>query len=143
MKKLRILKQILVRTKALRILSSFFIFFLIAAALVMITEPGITSYSDAVWFCYAVITTCGFGDFTATTLIGRGLSVLLSIYAVLVIAIVTGVVVNYYTQIIRLQEEQTLTSIIDKLERLPELSKEELTQISNRAKELHHKINRS
>lgn len=143
MKRLRVLKQILVRTKAMQILTSFLIFVLGTACIITIVEPSITTYFDGLWYCYAVITTCGFGDFAAATLIGRIISVLLSAYAVLTIAIITGVVVNYYTQIIQLQQEETLASIIDKLERLPELSMEELEQISKRTKEIHDRINRS
>ncbi len=143
MRRLRILKQILVRTKAIQILSSFVVFVFICAFAIMAVEPDINSYFDALWYCYAVITTCGFGDFAAATFIGRILSVLLSVYAVLVIAIVTGVVVNYYTQIIQLQQEQTLASIIDTLEHLPDYSKEELTAISERVKKIHDQISRS
>ncbi len=60
-------------------------------------------------------------------------SVILTIYSVLVVAIITGVVVNYYNQIIQIQQEETLVSFIDKLEKLPELSKDELLQISKKA----------
>lgn len=143
MKRLRILKQILIRTKAIQILSTFLIFVFGCALVIQAVEPDIHSYFDALWYCYAVITTCGFGDFTAATFIGRAASVLLSIYAVLVIAVVTGVVVNYYNQIIQIQQEQTLASVVDKLERLPELSKTELEQISERARDIHNKINPS
>ena len=143
MKKIHILKLILVRTKAMQILTSFLIFILGAALIIVTVEPDIDSYIDALWYCYAVITTCGFGDFTAATLIGRIISVLLSAYAVLAIAIITGVVVNYYTQIIQIQQEDTLAAISDKLERLPELSKEELEIISKRAREIRDQISRS
>lgn len=50
-----------------------------------------------------------------------------------VIAIVTGVVVNFYNQIIFLQQEETITAFMDNLEHLPELSAEELVQISEKA----------
>lgn len=143
MKKLRILKQILIRTKSMEILTSFLFFTFGAAFVILTVEPSITSYQDALWYCYAVVTTCGFGDFAAATFIGRVTSVLLSIYAVLVIAIITGVVVNYYMQIIQLQQEDTLAAMADKLERLPELSQEELKAISKRAVEIRKKINRS
>ena len=143
MKKLRILKQILNRTKAIQLLSSFLICVLICAGIIVVVEPDITSYFDAIWYCYAVITTCGFGDFAAVTLIGRLASIFISVYAVFAIAIVTGVVVNYYMQLINVQQKETLSAVIDKLERLPELSQEELVQISDHVKEIHDRINRS
>lgn len=46
--------------------------------------------------------------------------------------IVTGVVVNYYGQIVEMQRRETAMMFLDKLERLPELSKEDLEDISKR-----------
>ena len=51
------------------------------------------------WYCFAVITTIGFGDFYATSLIGRVLTVILGIYGIVVVAILTSVVVNFYNEI--------------------------------------------
>ena len=65
-----------------------------------------------------------------TTAIPRILSVVLTAYSVLIIAIVTGVVVNYYTQMIEMKNKETLSSFLDRLERLPELSGEELESLS-------------
>lgn len=132
MKKLRILKKILVRTHAHKILFGFVLFILAVALILTLREPGIHNYCDALWYCYAVISTTGFGDIVVVTFIGKALSILLTIYSILVIAIVTGVVVNYYNQIIKLQQEATVTSYINKLEHLPELSKTELEEISQK-----------
>lgn len=134
MKKLRILREILHRTQADKILLSFVFFVFVDAFLIMLVEPGINHYGDSIWYCYVALATIGFGDIVATTFAGRILTILLSLYATLVIAIVTGVVVNYYMQIIQLRQKETLSNLMDKLERLPEMSKEELEEISERAK---------
>lgn len=134
MKKLRILREILHRTNADKILMSFVVFLFIDAFLIMLVEPGINHYGDSIWYCYVALATIGFGDIVATTFVGRVLTILLSLYATLVIAIVTGVVVNYYMQIIQLRQKETLSNLMDKLERLPEMSKEELQEISEKAK---------
>ena len=42
--------------------------------------------------------------------------------------------VNYYGQIVEMQRRETAMMFLDKLERLPELSKEELEDISKRVK---------
>ena len=81
-----------------------------------------------------MISTAGFGDIVAVTLIGKTCSVLLTIYTLFVVAIVTGVVVNFYTQLVELQRKETLAAFMDKLERLPELSKDELETISRNIK---------
>ena len=130
MKKLRILWGILKHTHADRILLGFVLFLLVDAAVIQIVEPDINRYGDALWYCYAVISTAGFGDIVAVTFIGKACSVLLTIYTLFVVAIVTGVVVNFYTQLVELQRKETLAAFMDKLERLPELSKDELETIS-------------
>ena len=134
MKKLKILWGILRHTHADRILLGFVLFLLTDAAIIQIVEPDINRYGDALWYCYAVISTAGFGDIVAVTLIGKTCSVLLTIYTLFVVAIVTGVVVNFYTQLVELQRKETLAAFMDKLERLPELSKDELETISRNIK---------
>lgn len=134
MKNLKILWGILKHTHADRILFGFVLFLLADAAVIQIVEPGISRYGDALWYCYAVISTAGFGDIVAVTLIGKTCSVLLTIYTLFVVAIVTGVVVNFYTQLVEIRRKETLAAFMDKLEHLPELSREELETISKNIK---------
>lgn len=61
-------------------------------------------------------------------------SVLLTIYSLFVVAIATGVVVNFYTQMVEMQRKETLAMFMDQLERLPELSREELENISRKVR---------
>lgn len=137
MKRLRILRNILVRTKTNRILIIYLIFVLLSALIIFLVDPAITRYGDALWYCYAVISTAGFGDVVATTMLSKILSVLVTAYSTIVIAIVTGVVVNFYTQIIELQRKETLTAFMDKLEHLETMSKEELKEISSQVKKFN------
>ena len=140
MKRLRVLRNILVRTKTDKILLVYLAFVLICALLIVMVDPAITSYSDALWYCYAVISTAGFGDIVATTVISKLLSLLVTVYSVIVIAIVTGVVVNFYTQLIELQRKETLTAFMDKLEHLETMSKEELKEISAQVKKFNDNV---
>ena len=126
--------MILKRTKATQILSGYIVFLFVSAAIIQLVEPDINHYGDALWYCYAVLSTAGFGDIVAITFIGKLVSVLVTIYTIFVVAIVTGVVVNYYGQIVEMQRRETAMMFLDKLERLPELSKEELEDISKRVK---------
>ncbi len=130
MKKLRILKQILVHTRAYKMLLSFVGFILIDALIIFLFDPAFSSYGDSLWYCYAVITTIGFGDLVVTTFIGKCCTVVLSGYAIIVLGIVTGIIVNFYTEILRLQQEDSLSSFLHKAEHLSELSKEELDELS-------------
>lgn len=134
MKRLRVLRNILVRTKTNRILIIYLVFVLFSAMLIFLCDPNITRYADALWYCYAVISTAGFGDVVATTMLSKVISVLVTAYSTIVIAIVTGVVVNFYTEIIELQRKETLAAFMDKLERLDTMSKDELKEISDQVK---------
>ena len=136
MKKIRVLAIILKRTKADRVLSGFLLFLFAAALIIQIVEPDINRYVDALWYCYAVISTAGFGDVVAVTFIGKVCSVLLTVYSMFVLAIVTGVVVNFYSQVVETHSKETLTPLMNQLEHLPELSKEELEAISQTIKKL-------
>lgn len=133
-KKLRVLWNILRHTNADKVLSSYLLFVFIDAALLWILEPSITTYRDALWYCYAVVSTAGFGDVVVSGLIPKILSVLLTVYSLLVIAIVTGVVVNFYTQMMEARNRESIVSFLDELERLPELSEEERKDLSERVK---------
>ncbi|MBR2491550.1 MAG: two pore domain potassium channel family protein [Ruminiclostridium sp.] len=136
MKKLRILRMVLHKTKADRLVLGFVGFLLVIAAVVWVAEPSIPTYGDALWFCYAVLSTSGFGDFTAVTFVGRICAVLVTVYSIFVIAIVTGVVVSFFQQSVQVQFEDSKLTFLDRLERLPELSREELEEMARKAKKL-------
>ena len=136
MKRLRILKGVLKRTHADRLIGGFVAFFLLDAFLIMLAEPGITNYRDAVWYCYAVFSTAGFGDIVAQTFMGRALSILLTIYTILIVALVTGVIVAFYNDIVSMKYKASKAEVLDKLENLENLSKEELAELSDKIRRI-------
>jgi voltage-gated potassium channel len=133
---LHMLAVILRRSKTWEVLWGFVGFVMVSALVVKVAEPHIATYGDALWYCYAVVTTVGFGDITVTSLVARLVSVVLSAYAVLVIAVITGVVVDFYNEIAEAQRHESLSLFLDELEKLPELSDEELKALSDKIKEL-------
>ena len=62
-------------------------------------EESMKSYSDALWYCFAIVTTIGFGDITAVSAAGRVLSVILGIYGIIVVALITSIIVNFYNEV--------------------------------------------
>lgn len=97
--KIKIFVDILAKTHTLDVLLCLLAMIIGFSFLFPMFEPGITDYWDAMWYCFAVITTIGFGDFYAVTVIGRVLTVFLGIYGIVTVAILTSVIVNYYNAV--------------------------------------------
>ena len=93
---LKTLTQIIRKTYAAEIIFGLLLLIFSFSYLFTVIEENLTDYWDAVWYCFAIVTTIGFGDFTAVTLIGRILSVILGIYGIVVVALITSVIVNFY-----------------------------------------------
>ena len=136
MKKLRLLKGVLKRTKANQIIISYLLFFFADALILWLIEPSIETYGDSLWYCFTVFSTIGFGDIIATTFIGRILTVFLSVLTIFVVAIVTGVVVAFNNDVVSMQYKASKAAVLDKLENLDKLSKEELQSLSSQIKNI-------
>lgn len=61
---------------------------------------------------------------------GRILTVILVLYGIFVIALIPGVVVNYFVEFNKIRYNESLLMFMDRLEYLDTLSKEELREIS-------------
>lgn len=131
--------RILKRTGTLKIFMSFLLFLCADAAVLTLVEPGIKTFGDGLWYCFVAATTIGFGDICAVTRVGRVLTVLVAMYGILMTAMVPGVVVSYYMEYLKVRERDTISLFLEKLERLPELSREELEELSQRVREFDHK----
>ena len=129
MKKTRLLKIVLKRTGAIKLLCSYVIVFFAVSVAIWIFEPNITRLFDSIWYCFSV----------ATTLVGRVLSIFLSICSILIIAVVPGVITSYYVESTKLRADESSAKFLDDLEHLPELSKEELTKLSEKVKKFNRK----
>ena len=138
-KRLELLGRIFEYTGAYRLLCSFTLFVFIDAFLIWIFEPTIKSYGDALWYCYAVISTAGFGDVVVTAFIPKILSILLTVDSLLCLAIFTGVVVNYFNKMVELKNKDTLEAFLDQVERLPEMDEEELRVLSEKVRHFRSK----
>ena len=138
-KPLRRMIHLLVRTGAIKIFFAYLVVVAIGGVLTWIFEPQVNNFGDGLWFCFVASTTIGFGDITAVTIPGRIVVVIITGISILTTAMVPGVVVAYYTEYIRAKEKDTASTFLEKLERLPELDKEELKKLSERVKRFSQK----
>ena len=127
--------KIMQKSGAYKIISGFFTFLLLCAFVIWRTEPGVITYGEALWYCFAAVSTIGFGDVTVHTAVSRVLTVLLSVYGVVTLAIFTAVVVQYFQEVVSHGQREKIRLFMNQLERLPELSNEELKQLSQQARE--------
>ncbi len=123
---------ILKHTGTAAMLINFLWIYALAALAIWAMEPGIPGYGDALWYLYVAAMTIGFGDFAAVTLVGRIITVIITLMACVLTAMITGVVVSYYTEYLKAKESETVSAFLEELEHLPELSPEELTRLSQR-----------
>lgn len=119
--------------------------YFICAFLLYLVEPQVTNLGDGLWFCFISYSTIGFGDITAVTPFGRILIIFITVYGMVVLAMVPGVVVSYYMEYLKAKESDTISTFLEKLENLPNLPKSELAEISDRVKEFkkRNKLNKS
>ena len=94
--KLDVLKEIIRKTYAAEIISGLLLLIVAFSYMLKFTDEAFASFWDALWYCFAVVTTIGFGDLTPTTTIGRLLSVILGLYGIVVVALITSIIVNFY-----------------------------------------------
>ena len=114
------------------------VFFMIGFGICLL-EPTIEGYLDSLWYCFGVATTIGFGDLLATNILSRILTVILSLYSTLIVALIPAVLINYFIEYMEMRKSESAIVIIDKLENLDKLSREELVELSKKIKTITKK----
>ena len=100
-----ILKKIIRKTYASEILFGLALLIATFSLILPLFETDIPDFGNALWYCFAIVTTIGFGDFTAKTLVGRILSVFLGMYGIVVVALITSIIVNFYGEMQHAKED--------------------------------------
>ena len=108
--------------------------FVIAAFVIWLVEPAVYTFTDSLWYCFAVATTIGFGDFAATTVIGRLFTVILSIYSIGAVAIFTAIITSFFMDAAKARASESAKEFLYEMQNLPELSKEELQLLADRVR---------
>jgi hypothetical protein len=93
------LAKIVRKTYALEIILGLLLLMFAFSYVLEACEDSIPTFADGLWYCFAIVTTIGFGDITATGLLGRLLSVILGVYGIVVVALITSIIVNFYGEV--------------------------------------------
>ena len=109
----RALRKIIRKTYAGEVIFGLLLLMVAFSLVLMIVEDNIHNFWDAMWYCYMLVTTIGFGDITSVTVLGRIISVILGIYGIIVVAILTSIIVNFYTETRTKEEEKEETITIE------------------------------
>ena len=122
------------RTKLSTMLIHFLVVMSLGAVLLSLFEPNINTIADGYWYLFVSSTTIGFGDICVTTALGKIVTIVVAIYGIVVTAMIPGVVVTYYTEYLKITENETISEFLERLERLPELEHQELEELSEKIK---------
>ena len=115
--KLNVFSNIIKKSMVYEIFLSLAILIVLCSVYFTIVEPAMTSYVDSLWYCFSVITTIGFGDVYVTTTFGRILSVILGIGGIVVVALFTSLIVNFYNEMNKKREVNEIKQIVDEEEK--------------------------
>lgn len=119
--------QILKKTYSIEIIYGLIVLVIATALVLTIVEENMP-IGDALWYCFALVTTIGFGDVTASSIIGRILSVVLGIYGIIVVALITSIIVNFYNETKHEKDEESDEVLKEELKELNEQRKEEVEE---------------
>ncbi|HJD14810.1 MAG TPA: potassium channel family protein [Candidatus Enterococcus stercoripullorum] len=111
MKRLKILWKIIRVTGFSKFVLSFILYLFFSALLLNWLEPSIRSFGDGLWYSFVSATTLGYGDIVVTTFFGRVLSVILTIYGLIFFGCLSGVLVNYYTEMNHIHREEEKSNL--------------------------------
>ena len=126
--KLNIISNIIKKSMVKEIIAGLMILIILCSVYFTVVEVNITSYVDALWYSFAVITTIGFGDVYVSTTLGRILSVILGISGIVVVALFTSIIVNFYNEMNKRREEKTINKILEETKEIEKLEEEKTKQ---------------
>ncbi len=99
--RLDVLREIVRKTYAAEIILGLLLLMVAFSFALKFVDDTFQSFWDALWYCFAVVTTIGFGDITPANAVGRAITVILGVYGIVVVALITSIIVNFYGEMKR------------------------------------------
>ena len=78
---------------------TYLIVYFVLSLIVWALDPDISDLSDAFWFTFQTGTTIGYGDLIVNNPFARLLTVLFSVYSMVIVAIFTGILAGYFVRL--------------------------------------------
>ena len=103
------------------LITTLVLLFLVPIPLIMV-EPDINTFTDAVWWAVVTTTTVGYGDMYPSTGLGRILAVVLMILGIGIIGTFTSAISAYFTDKKELTQEQMVFEVIATLNKMESIS---------------------
>lgn len=92
---------------------------------VILVEPEINTFPDALWWAIVTTTTVGYGDISPTTGLGRFLAVILMLVGIGIIGTFTSAITSYFSRENELSHDQQVLQIIQTIEDVDDITKED------------------
>lgn len=113
---------------------AFAVLFIGCSVAVWLGDPASLTLGDGLWFSFETVSTIGFGDIAAAGPVARVITVILSVVSIFYLAMLTGVAVSYCTFMVKARQKETLARFMGDLERLDDMTPEELRDLSARVR---------
>ncbi len=111
------LLETLFNSRRLRtILAALIFFILLFGYLFYVSEPGVKSLGDGIWWALVTITTVGYGDITPVTTLGRVVASSLMLLGLGLIATITAIVSAKFIQ--NFVDHHTNDDVLEKLDEM-------------------------
>lgn len=121
----------LLRTNGLDklLIATLILLFVIPIPIVLI-EPSINTFGDALWWAVVTTTTVGYGDISPETPIGRILAVVLMLVGIGIIGTLTSAITSFFNKEEPMNSHKQLLEILKSIEEADSLSKEDIELIN-------------
>jgi voltage-gated potassium channel len=125
-----------------KVLGVIFVVMLASSFLIMVFEPSIKTYQDALWWSMVTATSVGYGDIAPETGMGRVIATILMLFGIGLIGMVTSSISTYFISENK-KGNPTIEHLKNELDRYDELTDHELNRLILILQDLHHeKLNK-
>ncbi|MFD1928803.1 potassium channel family protein [Sporosarcina siberiensis] len=96
---------------------------------IILVEPAINTFPDALWWAVVTTTTVGYGDISPITPLGRVLAVVLMLVGIGIIGTFTSAITSYFGNKSEPSHDKQVLGVIQSIEEIKNLTKEDMDLI--------------